>query len=134
MKHVEEDLTAILLFPFDQEVEVHGGLAARFDRSEETENLALVVGRAAGEEVAVPDGRLERRRGPLVEGIRRLHVVVTVEEQRRRARNLRPDAPDHGMNVAAQQLHVPGSETAQFGGHPLSGAAAIGVVRGKGGD
>ncbi len=42
----------------------------------------LVVGHAAAEQEALALGRLERRRRPLVERIRGLHVVVVVDEER----------------------------------------------------
>ena len=57
----------------------------RFDRLEVHEDLALVVGRPARVDLAVADRGLERRRLPQVERIDRLHVVVAVEEDRRRA-------------------------------------------------
>ena len=60
-------------------------LQVRFDGLEVHEDLALVVGGAARVDLAVADRRLERRRLPQLDRIDRLHVVVAVEEDRRRA-------------------------------------------------
>ena len=49
------------------------------------EHLPFVVGRAAGVDVAVADGRLERRADPFVQRIGRLHVVVAVDQHDRLA-------------------------------------------------
>jgi hypothetical protein len=131
---VLQDLRSEFLFAFDQEAKVERHPPRRFDGLEETEDLALVVGRAARIEPAVADRRLERRRGPLVEGIGRLHVIMPVDEQCRRPRHLRTNGPDDGVGLASQKLHVAAPETAQLGGDPLGGGATIGVVRGKCGD
>ena len=94
---VEVD-AADFFFAFEDELDVHRQpavlLQVRFDRLEVHEHLALVVGRAARVDLAVADGRLERRRLPEVERIDRLHVVVAVEEDRRRARRAEPVAVD----------------------------------------
>src|SRR2546426_1003658 len=88
------------------------------------------VGRgAAREQLAVAHRRLERRRGPLVERLGRLHVVVTVDEEGRRARHLGPDAPHHRVRAAPEELYLATAETTQLAGDPLRGRAAVGVVR-----
>ena len=63
------------------------------------EHRALVVGRAARVDAPVADGRRERRRHPLGLVPRRLHVVVAVDEYRRRARRLEPFAEHDRMSV-----------------------------------
>ena len=80
---------ADLLLALDEELEVDRQAAVlgqqppgRFDL---VEGLALVVDGAPGQALAVDDHRFEGRRGPLVERIDRLHVVVAVDEHRRRA-------------------------------------------------
>ena len=82
-------LAADLLFALDHELELQrqlaGGLDPGLGAFDVREHLPLVVGRAAGVEVAVADRRLEGRRDPLVERIGRLHVVVAVDQHRRRA-------------------------------------------------
>ena len=56
--------------------------AIGLDRLQPRDQIALVVGHAPAEEKAVALGRLEGRRGPLVQRIGRLDVVVVVDEQR----------------------------------------------------
>ncbi len=81
-----EVLAADFLFALDEELHLQRQLADRFDPGFDAldvrEHLAFVVGRAAGVDVAVADGRLERRADPLVERLGRLHVVVAVRRAR----------------------------------------------------
>ena len=89
MKFVEVHRADFFL-AFDDELDVHGQrarlLQVRLDGLEVHEHLALVVRRPAGVDLAVADGRFERRRFPEFEGSHRLHVVVAIEKDRRRAR------------------------------------------------
>src|SRR5438477_13093702 len=55
--------------------------AVRVDRLEARHQIALVVGNAAAVEKAVALRRLEGWRLPLVERIRRLHVVVVINKK-----------------------------------------------------
>ena len=79
------------------------------------EHRPLVVGRAAGVDAAVAHGRLERRRLPLRLVSRRLHVVVAVDENRRRPWRSEPlgehDGVAAGLDDAAagevELLHEP---------------------------
>src|SRR5437867_2130921 len=83
-KQLKQHAAAVLLLPFDQKPEVDGrAVAAGLDRLEETEHLPLVVGGAAGEQLAIAHRRLDRRRGPLVQRVGRLDVIMPVDEQRR---------------------------------------------------
>ncbi len=74
------------LFALDEKIQVDRQLAAgpevRFGRLGVDEELPLVVARAPPVEGAVTHGRLEGRRVPQVEGIRRLYVVMPVYEHR----------------------------------------------------
>ena len=96
LDEVVEIRGADFLLAFEDDLDVHRQAAVllqvRLDRLEVHEDLPLVVGRAARVNLAVADGRLERRRLPEVERIDRLHVVVAVEEDRRRARRAKPVA------------------------------------------
>ena len=77
---------ALLLGALDDELQATGNVVAeRAQRGQVHHDVALAVGRPAPVPPAVPLGQLERRRppGPLVQ--RRLHVVVGVEQDRRRA-------------------------------------------------
>ena len=75
---------ADLFLAFDQELDVHrqaaAGLEPGFGGLEVGEHLPLVVGRAAGVEVAVADGRLERGGEPGLERLGGLNVVMAVDE------------------------------------------------------
>src|SRR5439155_15357391 len=91
--------------PLDQKPEIDtrvGGI----DRLQQAEDLPLVVGGATRVELAVAQRRLERRRRPLGEWIRRLHVVVPVDQERRGTGNVGTLAPDDGMRVAAEERDV----------------------------
>ncbi len=57
------------------------GRAVRLHRSEASDHVALVIGNAARIQDAVDNRRVKRRHVPLVQGIRRLHVVVVVNHQ-----------------------------------------------------
>ena len=56
-----------------------------FDRKDMGERLALVVVGAAAEDLPVDDGRFERGRAPLADRVDRLNVVMSVDQNRRRA-------------------------------------------------
>ena len=97
-------------------------------------DLALVVGRAAGEHPAVDDHRLERRRRPQLDGIDRLDVVVAVDEHGRRIGRVEPVRVDDGMAAGLERLGVLDAGRCQRVGQPLGRAPAVGGVRGDAGD
>jgi hypothetical protein len=71
------------------------------------EDLALVVGGAAGQQLPVPLHRLERRRVPFIQRLDRLHVVVAVDEHGRgRWIGGRP-VREHGGQPAAIRAGLP---------------------------
>ncbi len=105
-----------------------GLLQMRFDRLEVHEDLALVVGRAARVDLAVADRGLERRRFPQVHRIDRLHVVVAVEEDGRRAFRAQPVAVDDRIAWRVDQAHVAEADAAHLVGGPLGAAADVGGV------
>src|SRR2546430_16531161 len=88
-----------------------------------------VVGGAAGEQLAIAHRRLERRRGPLVQRVGRLDVIMPVDEQRRRSGHLGPHTPHHRMRAAREELTLATAEPSQFTSDPLAGRTAVGVVR-----
>ena len=118
---VEVD-AADLLFAFEDDLHVHRQAAVllemRLDRLEVHEHLALVVGRAARVDLAVADRRLERRRLPQLERIDRLHVVVAVEEDRRRAWRAQPVAVDDRIARRVDQADVLQSDPPHLVGAP----------------
>ena len=80
---------ADLFFAFHDEGDAAGqpvviGRAHRIHGGETGDQFALVVDGPACIERAFAHGGLERRRGPQLQWLRRLHVVVVVEEQRAR--------------------------------------------------
>ncbi len=76
-----------LLLALDEDRDAHRRVAAeRADRRQMRCDAGLVVGGAAAVEPAVALGRLERRRVPLAAVALGLHVVVGVQQHRRRAR------------------------------------------------
>ena len=64
----------------------------RADGFHQDEELAFVVGGAAGVEIAVADDGLKRRRDPFLQRIGRLDVVMAIEQQRRFAGRAGPFA------------------------------------------
>ena len=81
----------------------------RFDRQDLGEVLALVVADAARIDAAVADRGLEGRADPGVQRVRRLHVIMAVEQHRRRAGLLLPPcrAPSGGSRSARPPLPCP---------------------------
>ena len=131
---VEVD-AAHLFFAFEEELDVHRQAAVlfqmRLDGLEVHEHLALVVGRAARVELAVADGGLERRRLPQVERIHRLHVVVPVEEDGRRARRAQPVAVDDRVARRVDELHVLETDAPHLIAAPLRAAPHVRGVLGQ---
>ena len=99
---------ADLFLTLDQELDVDGERPGRLEpglgRLQVGEHLALVVGGAAGVEVAVANRRLERRREPGLQRLGRLHVVVAVDQQGRFARRTEPFGVDDGVPLGGDQL------------------------------
>ena len=77
------------LLPFDQHDDIDGQAAAstqaRFERRDVDPELSLVVGGTPGVQPPVPDRSDERRRGPELERLGWLDVVVPIDQYRRRA-------------------------------------------------
>lgn len=81
-------------------------------------NGSLVVGDAAPAEAAISHRQLERRGDPLLQVARRLDVVVTVDQHRRRSRRAHP-LPGHRRVTA--RLDDPGVGKVEFAQHPVGG-------------
>jgi len=129
----EVDAPGLLLAlddPLDRDRQFAVPVAQGMDRGEARRDAALVVCGAAGVELAVALGRLERRRVPQIQRAGRLHVVVIVEQQReggapvllavddrRRVRDRQPARREAGL---AQEGVRQGSHLVDahaFGGH-----------------
>ena len=131
LQQIEQHLGPVLLFALDEKAKVHRRPRRRGDRLEQAEDLPLVVGRTARVDPFVALRRLERRRRPLRERIGRLHVVMSVNQQRRRARHVGAFAPNDRMGLAAEEFDAPTSDAPQRCRHPFGGGAAILIVCGQ---
>ena len=128
---VEVDAPDFFL-PFENELDVDRQPAVlfqvRFDRLEVHEDLTLVVGRPARVDLAVADGRLEGRRFPQLQRIDGLHVVMPVEEDRRRAFRAQPVAVDDRIARGIDEAHVLQPDAAHLFGAPIGAAFDVGGV------
>ena len=124
-------LAANLLLTLDQKLDIHRKLAGRLQpglhRFQMREHLPFVVGRPPGVEVAVANGRLERRREPWLQGLRRLHVVVAIHEQGWFTRGLEPFRINQGMAFGRDQLGLQ-SHRGQIVADEGSRSPRIGIV------
>ena len=120
---------------FEDDLHVHRQAAVllqvRLDRLEVHEHLSLVVRGAARVDFAVADGRLERRRFPQIEGVDRLHVVVAVKKDGRRARRAEPVAVDHGVPRRRNEPDVLQTDAAHLVGAPFGAALHVAGVLGQ---
>src|SRR6266852_9363186 len=97
-------------------------------------HLALVVGGAAAEEIAVAHGGLKGRRGPEIERLSGLHVVVPVEKNGGLAGRFEGFGVDQRMHVGGNDFNFLESGGAQFVGNPACGALDVGLVLALGAD
>ena len=85
-EEIAQIAAADLFLAFDDEVQINRQLAILLDRllhaEDVREDLPFVVGRAAREDVAILQHRIEWRRIPELERIGRLHIVVAVNHHR----------------------------------------------------
>ncbi|MEJ7666445.1 MAG: hypothetical protein WKG07_46485 [Hymenobacter sp.] len=132
LDEVVEVGAADLLFALDQELHVDRQVAVllqmRLNRLEVHEDLALVVGRAARVDLAVANRRLERRGRPQVKRIDRLHIVVAVEQDGRRARRSEPLAIDDRMPRCFLEARILESDALEFFGGPFGCLADVTFV------
>jgi hypothetical protein len=95
-------LAADLFLAFSDDDDVHRQLLPHremgFERFDVQKKLPLIVDRATSEDLSIPYRRLERGRSPQLERLGRLHVVVTVDDYRRRARRIFPFTDDYWMS------------------------------------
>ena len=108
-------------------------VARRAARAADVEmDLALVVGRAASEHPVPDDDGLERRRGPQVERVDRLHVVVAVDEDRGRVgAGMEPVRVDGRVAGRLLEGHVLGAGTFERSGEPGCRRAAVVAMLGQ---
>jgi hypothetical protein len=130
---------ADLLLALDDELQVDRQRALALQqaphRLDLVEHLALVVDGAPGARLALDDDRLERRRVPQLERVDRLHVVVAVDEDRRRAgAGVQPVAVHGGGPGRLQDLDVLEPGGGHQPGAELGRAADVARVVGMSGD
>ena len=125
---IDQRLAADLLLALDDKRQVARQLGAGFevclDRLDVSEVLPLVVARAAGVQVASANLRIERRCGPQLQRIRRLHIVVAVDEKMRPAAGALARGGQRDDRVAVSLVY-PGLQSDRF--------AVIGQPAGAGG-
>ena len=93
-------------------------------------DLAFIVGGAAREHPVADDDRLERRGGPQVQGVDRLHVVVTVDEDGRCVGGVEPVGVDDRVATGLDGLGMLEAGGGQRLDQPMSGRAAVtGMLR-----
>jgi hypothetical protein len=92
---------ADLLLTLEKELDIQRQRALLLEEGlsnlEDDEHRALVIADTPATDHVPVDGELERRGPPLGEVTGRLHVVVSVDQDRRRSGGLQPVGPDHGM-------------------------------------
>ena len=129
---IVEVRAADFFFAFDEELDVAGKAARLFqvglDRLDVHEHLALVVRGTARVNLAVADRRLEWRRGPELERIDRLDVVVAVVEDGRLAWGAKPVAVHHRVARRVNQGDVLHPCRAKRVRGPFGGAPHVGGV------
>ncbi len=110
---------ADLLFALEQELDVEREpallRAERLQRLRHDVDRPLVIGAAAAADDLTVDCQLERGSEPLAERAGRLHVVVTVHQDGRRARRPEPLAAHHRM---ARGVLDPAGRVTQLPGQP----------------
>ena len=122
------------LLAFGQHDHVHRQRPAhremRLERLDVQIQLSLVVNRSTRIDAAVAHRGLERRRGPQFEGLGRLHVIVSVHEQRGRIGTGPAPFPDHD-GVSRRRFDARReADTREGVGNKLCRGSAIGVVLG----
>ncbi len=93
-------------------------------------DLPLVVGGAAGVQIAAANGGFKCRRGPEVQRLGRLHIVMAVEEDGRFAGRAQRFAIDERVHFRGQDFDVVEARGAQLFGDPLRGALDVRLVLG----
>ncbi len=116
---------AALFLALDHQLEVDrqlaGGLEERFRRLDRDQHRPLVIRHAARIEAVVAHLRLERRRLPLLQRIGRLHVVVSVDQDGRRALGMQPVGGDDRVAFGRVDRHMLEAGAAHALRHPFGG-------------
>ena len=121
-----------LLLALDDELQVDRQrlprLQERFHSSGVHADVALVVGRTAGEHPSFLDHRDERRRLPEIDGIHGLDVVVRIHQDGGLARRMQPIRVNQRMTSRLADLDVFHARRPQVGRDEFGCRAAVGCV------
>src|SRR4051812_32524349 len=101
----------------------------RLERLDMQEELTLVVDGSARKNLSVADGWLKRGRCPQIERLRRLDIVVAVDQNRWRARRISPLTDHYRMTGGRIDLRRD-SNLVERSLHPFSSPLRISVVLG----
>ena len=125
---------ANFFFSFDHHFQIDGQLARRFHDGVERANvdvhLALVVGGAAAIQISAANRGFKCRRGPQVQRLGRLHIVMPVEKDGRLAGRAQRFAVDQRMHLRRHDFDVVEARRAQLFGDPFRGALDVRLVLG----
>src|SRR5207245_1617954 len=97
-------------------------------------DLALVVGGTASKEVAVSNGRFESGRGPKIEGLGRLDVIMAVKEDGGFARSFQRFRIDERVEIRGNDVNRFKSGGTQVIGHPARTSFDVRLVLALGAD
>ena len=115
--------------PFDETLHVDGKALEcpqiGLERLDVSEDLALVIGGASPEEIRPHDRGFEGGNAPGGQGIRGLHVVVSVDEHGRAPRRAHPLAVDHGVAGGLQHGDSLEADSTEMTREPARAAAKI---------
>ena len=105
---LRDGLSAHFLLALDEELDIHGklsvGLPQALQRLDVRQHLALVVGGPASVDLPAHDSGIKRVGVPFVDRVDRLHVVVSVEQDRRLAGRMAPFPIDERVPPAFNDL------------------------------
>src|SRR4029077_7331561 len=91
-------------------------------------NLALVIGSATAEEIAVADGGFESGRGPQFERLGGLDVLVAVKKNGGLSGSFEGLRIDERMQIGRDDFNRFKTSSAEFVGNPAGAAFDIGLV------
>jgi hypothetical protein len=98
------------------------------------EHLSLVVGGSAGEDAPVTDRRFKGGSRPQLDRVHGLHVVMPIEEHRRRLRRVEPLGVDDRVPIGVDQLRAHEADPGELLAAVLGTAPNIPGARRVGGD
>ena len=129
---VPKAFAADFFLAFDQDFDIDGqlagGLLQGVEGADVDMDLAFVVGGAAAEEIAAANGGLEGRRGPQIERLGGLNVVMAVEKDGGLAGRVQRFRVDQRMQLGRNDFDVGESGAAEPFGNPLGGALDVRLV------